>query len=56
MDEQYTQLADAYASKQDGYYDLERADMLEFIPEGISTVLDVGCSSGGFGGALKRTR
>jgi 2-polyprenyl-3-methyl-5-hydroxy-6-metoxy-1,4-benzoquinol methylase len=52
MDEQFSSLADVYA-RRDDYCIGDRPEMLRFIPEGISSVLDIGCSSGGFAGKLK---
>jgi 2-polyprenyl-3-methyl-5-hydroxy-6-metoxy-1,4-benzoquinol methylase len=42
-----------YAIKKDEYYDQSREEMLEFVPSNVHSVLDVGCSSGGFGRILK---
>jgi len=55
MDEQYASLEDVYANRTD-YCIGDRPEMLRFIPKGISSVLDVGCSSGGFGAKLKSER
>ncbi|MFN8024846.1 MAG: class I SAM-dependent methyltransferase [Acidimicrobiia bacterium] len=38
------------------YDDWERDEVLPFVPTSAASVLDVGCSFGGFGGALKRRR
>jgi 2-polyprenyl-3-methyl-5-hydroxy-6-metoxy-1,4-benzoquinol methylase len=38
------------------YEDWERAEVLPFVPQGISSLLDIGCSFGGFGAALKAAR
>ncbi len=38
------------------YIDVARAEMIPFIPESATTVLDVGCGRGGFGQALRRQR
>ncbi|MBI3541773.1 MAG: class I SAM-dependent methyltransferase, partial [Deltaproteobacteria bacterium] len=35
------------------YYSQPRAEMLEFVPEGAASVLDVGCGDGAFGASLK---
>ena len=53
MDSQYNNLSEQYASKSDGYYETERSEMLPFIPQDALSVLDVGCSSGGFGKLIK---
>ena len=37
-------------------YQSPRADMLRFLPAGARTVLDVGCSTGGFGRTLRAAR
>jgi 2-polyprenyl-3-methyl-5-hydroxy-6-metoxy-1,4-benzoquinol methylase len=42
-----------YDRKTVAYYDHPRAEMLEFVPPGVGSVLDIGCSSGGFGRLLK---
>ena len=42
-----------YRDKEEQYYLFDREDMLPFVPAGIRHVLDVGCSSGGFGKLLK---
>jgi 2-polyprenyl-3-methyl-5-hydroxy-6-metoxy-1,4-benzoquinol methylase len=42
--------------KQDGYYNYERRDMLEFVPAQARTILDVGCASGAFGQVLKKAK
>jgi SAM-dependent methyltransferase len=45
-----------YNSKSDFYYEQDRPEMLDYIPANIQKVLDVGCSSGAFGSALKTER
>ena len=40
-------------TKPDSYYQGTRSEMLRFIPEGVDTVLEVGCAAGGFGCQLK---
>ena len=45
-----------YARKPDWYYALAREDMLKYVPEGARTVLEVGCSAGYFGRALKELK
>ena len=54
MESSYDSLIEQYASKPDGYYDNQRVEMLPFIPEGVSSLLEVGCSSGAFGAAVKK--
>jgi 2-polyprenyl-3-methyl-5-hydroxy-6-metoxy-1,4-benzoquinol methylase len=56
MDSYYSQLATRYADKDGDYYAQERSEMLSFIPEGASSLLDVGCSSGAFGKLIKDRR
>jgi 2-polyprenyl-3-methyl-5-hydroxy-6-metoxy-1,4-benzoquinol methylase len=51
----YSNLTEQYSSKGEGYYEAARSEMLEFIPLGASTFLDVGCSSGVFGAELKKS-
>ena len=41
------------AAKPEGYYSNVRLELLPFIPEGVSTVLEVGCADGAFGAQLK---
>lgn len=38
------------------YYDGERPDLVELIPEGVRRILDVGCAMGGYGRGLKKAR
>jgi 2-polyprenyl-3-methyl-5-hydroxy-6-metoxy-1,4-benzoquinol methylase len=47
---------DLYNSKKGEYYDQGREDMLPFVPSDVKYVLDVGCSSGGFGQLLKEKK
>lgn len=42
-----------YNDKEAAYFGYDREDMLALVPAGIGSVLDVGCSSGGFGKLLK---
>lgn len=41
---------------QDHPYDTDRAEVLPFLPTIAATVLDVGCSRGGFCALIKKTR
>lgn len=50
---QYQELADSYQNKLPGYYENERREMLAFVPRGISSLLEVGCSSGAFAALVK---
>ncbi|MEI6215285.1 MAG: class I SAM-dependent methyltransferase [Desulfuromonadales bacterium] len=38
------------------YYSETRSDLLPHVPEGITSLLDIGCSRGGFGAAVKSAR
>lgn len=44
-----------YNSKPEGYFDHVREEMLFYLPDSPSTILDVGCGSGSFGNRLKET-
>lgn len=56
MQTNYENLQEKYSNKQEGYYDAERSELLEFIPHDARTILDVGCSSGNFGQLVKKHR
>lgn len=45
-----------YDAKDERYFAHERHEMLKYIPQGVTRVLDVGCSSGKFGDYLKKNR
>lgn len=45
-----------YLHKPDGYFASSRSEMLEYVPDNARNILDVGCSAGGFGQALKQLR
>lgn len=47
---------EVYESKQSEYFTNARPDMVEFIPEGVHRILEIGCGSGEFGAALKELR
>ncbi|WNZ27295.1 class I SAM-dependent methyltransferase [Leptolyngbya sp. NK1-12] len=50
-------LNEEYNSKSfEDYFQVERCEMLEYIPENVGKVLDVGCAAGKFGHLLKRER
>ena len=53
MDNQYSELAGQYNTKPEGYYELSRPEMLDFVPAACKSILEVGCSSGAFGALLK---
>ena len=46
----------AYAHKFEKYYESPREDLISLIPDGVSTILDIGCAKGGFGKRLKEIR
>jgi 2-polyprenyl-3-methyl-5-hydroxy-6-metoxy-1,4-benzoquinol methylase len=37
---------------EDSYYSQPRAELLQFVPRGVQSILDIGCGSGGFGRSL----
>ena len=43
-----------YSEKHNLYYVQEREEMIKFIPEDGLSILDVGCSAGGFGRLIKK--
>jgi 2-polyprenyl-3-methyl-5-hydroxy-6-metoxy-1,4-benzoquinol methylase len=43
-----------YVNKPQDYYENSRPEMLAYLPNSIKTVLDIGCSSGDFGYAIKQ--
>ena len=43
-----------YGEKAMSYFAHERNEMLQYIPNGVKHVLDVGCSSGVFGNTIKK--
>ncbi len=54
--ESVPQLRSQFAGKLAGYYQYARGEMLPFIPSEARVILEVGCSSGLFGSALKEQR
>lgn len=42
-----------YSEKASGYFENHRTELLKFLPDGISSALDIGCGSGNFGELLK---
>ncbi|MBI5237012.1 MAG: class I SAM-dependent methyltransferase [Deltaproteobacteria bacterium] len=42
--------------KSQTYYHHSQQEMLRFVPQGISTILDIGCGAGEFGHTLKTER
>jgi 2-polyprenyl-3-methyl-5-hydroxy-6-metoxy-1,4-benzoquinol methylase len=51
--DQYKGLSDQYKNKPEGYYSLERDEMLAYIPWDAQKILDIGCGEGGFGKNIK---
>lgn len=56
MDAQYQSLAAQYSEKSEEYYEMERPEVLQLIPESVTTVLEIGCGSGSFGKLIKTKR
>lgn len=54
MNHQYNSLTENYDSKTSTYYYNPRVEMLSFIPKESKRLLDIGCSTGGFGANLKK--
>lgn len=54
MNLNYEQLGNLYSAKPEGYYGLEREEMLYFISPGTKKILDVGCGDGGFGRSVRK--
>ncbi len=52
--EQIAIVSKAYAHPFYNYYSETRADMLPYVPQNIQSLLDVGCSRGGFAAAVKK--
>lgn len=42
-----------YNNKPKGYYNNDRPEMLEYLPEDVKTVIDIGCGDGSFGSMIK---
>ena len=45
-----------YDNKTKQYFDNYRPEMLAYLPKSAKTILDVGCSNGGFGKSLKEVQ
>lgn len=56
MDKQYSELNRKYFEKADEYYDSSRSEMLSFVPNEATSVLDIGCGSGNFGEIVNQAR
>jgi len=54
MNSQFETLTENYDSKTSTYYHNPRLEMLSFIPKDAKRLLDIGCSTGGFGANLKK--
>lgn len=42
-----------YDNKPQGYYNNYRLEMLDYLPEDVKTVIDIGCGDGSFGSLIK---
>jgi len=42
-----------YDNKHHGYFGTPRREMLEFIPKGVTSILEIGCGTGAFGALVK---
>jgi len=47
---------DNYNSKTVGYFGTPRAEMLEFVPQNVESILEIGCGAGAFGALVKQHR
>ena len=45
-----------YDSKAQSYFGTPRREMLEFVPPGVNSVLEIGCGTGAFGALVKQQR
>jgi 2-polyprenyl-3-methyl-5-hydroxy-6-metoxy-1,4-benzoquinol methylase len=45
-----------YANKASDYFGTPRREMLEFVPQGVRSVLEIGCGTGAFGALVKTER
>ena len=48
--------ASEYSRKPEAYFNYARREMLDFIPAGVTSVLEIGCGSGAFGALVKQSR
>lgn len=51
-----SQSSDDYAHKASDYFGTPRREMLEFVPQGVRSVLEIGCGTGAFGALVKAQR
>ena len=51
-----TMLSEHYQNKPDQYFHYSRREMVPFVPETASTLLEVGCGDGSFAAAVKQLR
>lgn len=49
-------LRQQYQEKYSGYFQVERHEMLQYVPQEAGTILDVGCGCGNFSELLKKSR
>lgn len=48
--------SDQYSGKAKHYFSSQRKEMISFVPDGIKSLLDIGCGTGSFGSNLKELR
>lgn len=48
--------SDQYSGKVKHYFSSQRKEMIPFVPDGVQTLLEVGCGTGSFGAYLKALR
>ena len=51
---QQTITCGAFVHRFKNYYNAEREDLIQLVPESVTSVLDVGCALGGYGKRLKQ--
>lgn len=56
MLDNYRKLERQYSSKPDGYYEQARPEMLHFVPNSCTRILEIGCGAGSFGALIKKDR
>lgn len=50
----FNELKKEYKIKDENYYNGERSEIMQFVPGGLKTILDVGCGTGNFAYNLKK--